>query len=57
MIKTIKAMPETDINVDREIIVINQNSNYRTETITIPVAMWAYISALIEEEIANPTKE
>jgi hypothetical protein len=54
--KTIKRMAETDITVENETIVISQSSNYRTETIEIPVAMWAYISAVIEEEIANPVK-
>ena len=51
--KTIKAMRETDINVEGDKIVITQSSNYRTETIELPVAMWAYFSTLVECEMDN----
>ena len=53
--KTIKAMKETDINVEGSMIVVSQTNNYRTETVEIPIAMWSFFCALVEGEIDNPT--
>jgi pyrroline-5-carboxylate reductase len=51
--KIIPAMPETKIEVEDGIVKITQEASYKTNVISIPVAMFDQVSRAITVEISG----